>query len=350
MSKYTTEVRYICEQAAGRTVSGEYPDIDTIIEQAYPKIFDVDNIPVYVQEHKPLLLKKILLHYYSRGIAYETAGLWKLKLNQKLKEIMPYYNQLYKSELLDYNPLENVNNTHTHSGDYSDTSKVDNKRSYDNTTVHDNKVDTENTAGQSDKTNFENATAYNSKEETLLKHSKTTNNSNVSSNKTDTSRDNWTLFSDTPQGGIEGLTNAPVGSGSGDTNNYLTSATHIIDKASENADSNTYGNVTETYNADGNKKDTVTVNDAKVDNSRTSFDSSKVDNGHKTDVGTKVDEAQTLDDNLRKDNGTDNYTNIEYGKIGVETYQEMVLKYRETFLNIDMMIINELKDLFMKVW
>ena len=32
------------------------------------------------------------------------------------------------------------------------------------------------------------------------------------------------------------------------------------------------------------------------------------------------------------------------------TYQEMQMKWRESFLNIDMQIIEELGDLFMKVW
>ena len=50
------------------------------------------------------------------------------------------------------------------------------------------------------------------------------------------------------------------------------------------------------------------------------------------------------------DDGTDSYTKHDYGKIGVATYQEMVMKWRESFLNIDMQIINELGDLFMKVW
>ena len=48
--------------------------------------------------------------------------------------------------------------------------------------------------------------------------------------------------------------------------------------------------------------------------------------------------------------GTEDYTKTEEGKIGVMTYQEMQMKWRESFLNIDMQIIDELGDLFMKVW
>ena len=115
MSKYTTEVRYICEEAAGMDSSVGYGDVNRVVEMAYPKIFD-SSLNFYNEETKARLLPKILLHYYQREIGYETVGLWKLKLNQKLREILPYYNQLYESEELEYNPLQNVSNTHTHRG------------------------------------------------------------------------------------------------------------------------------------------------------------------------------------------------------------------------------------------
>ena len=44
------------------------------------------------------------------------------------------------------------------------------------------------------------------------------------------------------------------------------------------------------------------------------------------------------------------YISHVVGKEGGETYSEMLNKFRETFLNIDMMIINDLKDLFMNVY
>lgn len=43
----------------------------------------------------------------------ETAELFKRYLNTTMCEIMPYYNQLYKSELLEFNPFYNVDKTIT---------------------------------------------------------------------------------------------------------------------------------------------------------------------------------------------------------------------------------------------
>lgn len=345
MSKYTTEVRFICEQYAGRSEQGDYTDINEVVELAYPKIFDVDNIPVYVEAHKPLLLKKILLHYYQREIGFETVGLWKHYLNTKLKEIMPYYNQLYASELLEYDPLQNVNNTHTHAGLYEDTSKVDNKKKYDNQTdTTDSNIGTKNTNRNETETNI-----YDHDEDVLLKHSKeTTRGDDTITNEGLTAKDQWTLFSDTPQGGINGVQLAGGSSASGtlSDNSYLTNATHVTDKAGKSQQTNEYGKVTETYNPSSNNKDhtdvsgTATNTDVIGENQNTS----------NIEEGKKVDDALTVEDNFKKDNGSDSYENKEFGKIGVMTYQEMQMKWRESFLNIDMQIINELSDLFMKVW
>ncbi len=389
MSKYTTEVRNIVETYAGYDERANYPDVDSCIDIAIPKIFDVDNIPVYVPEHKTLLFHKILLHYYQREIGFETTGLWKLKLNTKLKEIMPYYNQLYASELLEYDPLQNVNNWHEHQGVYEDTSKVDNKKKYDNTTdttntevtehtkKYDNTTDTSDSKvankqlGSSTTDNDIVNEQYEGTETTLLKNQKTTERgSDTFEHDGKRGRDSWVLYSDTPQGGIGGLQGEPLGGGNVglDGNNYLTNATHTIDQDGKYTDTSTFGNVTESYNKNNDVPDEVHRNGSEqsVDNrtidvtqkeSEGSAQSGKQiddatthDVGSKVNTGNRVDDAITVDDNLKKDNGSDAHTNREYGKIGVMTYQEMVLKYRETFLNIDMMIIDELRDLFMKVW
>ena len=120
MSKYTTEVRYICEHYAGLDESATWVDVDDILNRSYDKIFDVEDIPIFDTTYRAGLFKKILLHYYTREIGYETVGLWKMKLNQKMREIMPYYNQLYESTLLTYDPLKNVQNTHEHHGDFNE--------------------------------------------------------------------------------------------------------------------------------------------------------------------------------------------------------------------------------------
>lgn len=110
MSKYTTQVRFICEEAAGLSESVGYNSIDSIIEKAAPKIFDF-AFPIYDESYRTILEEKILRHYYVMEIGCETVGLWKHFLKMKLNEIMPYYNKMYESTLFEYNPLHDVDYT-----------------------------------------------------------------------------------------------------------------------------------------------------------------------------------------------------------------------------------------------
>ena len=50
MSKYTTEVRYICEHYAGLNESTGFEDVDEIVEKARHKIFL--NYPIFDENHR----------------------------------------------------------------------------------------------------------------------------------------------------------------------------------------------------------------------------------------------------------------------------------------------------------
>ena len=112
MSKYTTEVRFICEQKAGYDESAGSNKVNDILDRSWDKIFDFD-FPIFDENYRKPLCKKILRHFYTREICEETVGLWKLRLEDKMNMLMPYYNKLYDSELLSISPLVNyrVNTT-----------------------------------------------------------------------------------------------------------------------------------------------------------------------------------------------------------------------------------------------
>ena len=71
MSIYTTEVRYICEVEAGYDVSQGFSKIDEILDRAVPKIFDFEW-PIFDEEYRVPLEKKILRYFYTREIGCET--------------------------------------------------------------------------------------------------------------------------------------------------------------------------------------------------------------------------------------------------------------------------------------
>ena len=208
-------------------MNGTGETVDAIIDSAIDKVFNFD-FPLFDENYKGVLCKKILKHYYTREIGLETVGLWKLKLNTKLNEIMPYYNKLYSSELLLFNPLHDV----------------------DVTTTHKNTLE-----GGNDLTN------------------NVTNNNN---------KTNLEKHLDTPQGGIGSLVDG----------SYLTYANQLEDTATNITNATSHTTLT------------------------------------------------NIEDYLE---------NIS-GKRGGENISDMLQKYRATFLNIDMLVVNDLSDLFMNIW
>lgn len=59
----------------------------------------------FVPTHKPELIQKFMHTYYFHQIEGETPDRFRVYVNAQLERIMPYYNQLYASELIKFNPL-----------------------------------------------------------------------------------------------------------------------------------------------------------------------------------------------------------------------------------------------------
>lgn len=299
MSKYTTEVRYICETLAGLNESVGYADVEQVIKNCLPKVFDF-NFPIFDESYRSVLETKILRHYYTREIGLETVGLWKLKLSTKLNEIMPYYNKLYKSELIEFNPLYDVELTRER--------KIEGKGT----------KDTENSENRSGSNNTETTQDNDSTvNETGGDNGTTTGTANGTQNQ-NTNGNGTNMYSDTPQGAITDL----------QAGRYLTNAT--ID------------NVTNTFA--GASSDTTTQTTENTNNS-TVDSSGSVDGTTKSDFNSKMDgfSNTTL-------SNTEDYLEHVIGSNGGESFSKRLNDYRSTFINIDMMVINELEDLFFGLW
>lgn len=133
MSSYTTQLRYICESFYKNHLE-PLSSVDAVIAVARPKIFDFDY-PYYKESEKPEFETKIIRHFYTREIGLETYGLWKLKLQTKMVEIMPYINKLYESvesaydmDLIikgvqDYSTDRTLGRTHSDDGESHSDSK-----------------------------------------------------------------------------------------------------------------------------------------------------------------------------------------------------------------------------------
>lgn len=64
--------------------------------------------PIFDEDYRQGLNKKITDHYYNREIGMETIGMFTFALKRRMNEIMPFYNQLYKSEQLIVDPLRTI--------------------------------------------------------------------------------------------------------------------------------------------------------------------------------------------------------------------------------------------------
>lgn len=271
MSVYTTQVRFICEAEAGLKKSVGYDDVNTVIQNAIPKIFNF-SWPIFDESYRNVLETKILKHYYTREIGLETYGLWKLKLDTKLNEIMPYYNQLYKSALLEFNPLYDVDITRNHTGKKTGTEALKGNVDINGQVL----VDNHGNVNTTDDTTVANTTTS----------------------------ENIDKFSATPQGPIDNLRNEK----------YLTNARMV--------------------------NDTNTSNGTTTGKTDTSTDST-------TDTTTNT---TTTTNNSTTINNTEDYLETVKGKQGTQSYASLIMEFRETFLNIDMMVIEDLGELFMNIW
>lgn len=279
MSKYTTEVRFICENKSGLKVSSDADNVDEVIAGAWDKIFTSKTV-FFDEAYRSVLCQKILKHYYLREICCETVGIWKLWMNERLESIMPYYNQLYESAKITFEPLEDVNVTRRHD---------------------------RNVTGTEDSTST-NTETDNRTRQVIGNSNGESSQSESGENSATSSETKWDLYSDTPQGAITALENE----------NYLTNARKITDSVTSS------GN--DSRNSNGTTENNYTENET---------------------YNGKKDGSSTLNGNTST---TEDYLETLIGKQGSGTYSKMLMEYRETFLNIDMMVIMEFNDLFFGLW
>lgn len=217
--------------------------------------------------------QKIIDHYRFRQIGQETVGRWLHYFRSRIKEIMPYYVQLYEFEAKWFNvddPLESYNLVETFeesshgSGTVTDTNSSENSGTVTTTS--------------------------------------TGENSGTSTGNTSETTDKTIKFSDTPQGSIANI------------EAYMTNATK------EN----------------GSSSGTSSMETTSTSSDRTTGTSSA------SMTGT----AKSSSNNT----GATSHTLTRRGNIGVQPLGTEVNNIRDAFINIDLMVINELKDLFLQVY
>lgn len=121
MSKYTMMIKDIVNDYSKNIESSK---IDDKLDEARKYIFDF-NYPIIDESTKKRIEIAILKHYYFREIAFETVGIFKIKLNDRLNLIMNRYNALYEKQDLTLSPY--INSYLSESGNSNGTSNTDTK-------------------------------------------------------------------------------------------------------------------------------------------------------------------------------------------------------------------------------
>ena len=353
MSNYTTELRFVCETLAGYNMSQGYGKVSDVIDKSWDKIFDF-HFPIFDNSYKEALCKKIIMHYYTREIGFETVGLWKLKLETKMNEIMPYYNKLYESETYKFNPLYDMDYTKTHEGEDSGTSEDSSSHTgtVGDSGTHGGTVGDSGTHGGTvGDSGTHGGTVTDSGTHGGTIGDSYSKEGNVDDTKHNENEDStWDVFSDTPQGALKNVAN--------DT--YLTNARKINKNGEEdgtnNRDYDEEGSSTRTFNeTNGNTRtynetesNTRTYNETNA-NTRTYNETS----GNTRTYNETTGNTRTFNegnDTDRSFSNTNEYVEHVMGKSGGKSYTSMIMEYRESLLNIDMMVIKELNGLFMLLW
>lgn len=254
--------------------------IRTLIDNNFD--FKMTSYPIFDESYRNTLNQKILYHYYENEIGFETPALFRFYLNQKLDEIMPYYNNLYKAQMKLLNEDVLYNNVNL-----TETSNTKNNEATNKT----NDITTKNTQ-----------TGSGTSSDTTTGSS--TDNTKGTSSETTTGKQ---VYLDTPQGNTY--------KGSIDDTNYATNVT--FNNGTDNISNETTNTISNTSSNTGNTTSSLT-----------------------DDGSTNSIENGTL-------NSTSDYLRTIVGNNGSKYNIDLLDDIRNNLMNIDMMIINDLNELFM---
>lgn len=429
MSRYTTEFHYLFDNFTDENIFGLYP------------IFD--------ENYRETLNQKIKEYYFFDEIGSKPPGRFCQRMKAKMLTIMPYYNQLYKSQLAEINPFitkrygytmntllnrildeksknnrdlvdilndimmnssigvndtvtSNVDDTVSKVSDIKDTNNVD--ISFDKTSGI--KSDSKETLAKDRSTETFNDVKdtfnYNNERETFRyeNENKSTTFNNIIEKNTETgaiqhedsvvhTKNTKSVTSDAPEGlvKLDTLENnlyanqatiarevdTPKGS---TTDTFQNHVNENVKNGNEN-EMFSGGHLTGKEGGHNNTKSGSIVNDheyEKATKDSTNLETDKTENfsgsekNKSTNTNTNIFNGDVKNKTRDQSDQTNDRTDIvneiitaikksietqdsnsDYQTLGFDstTMSEMLTKWRETFLNIDMMIINELEDMFM---
>ena len=253
-------------------------------------------------EVKKKFEEKFINHYWLHEIGCETPARWNQMLKSRLNLIMPYYRQLYQTELASQNINFLLN------------------KDLRETFIRE--IDTENQLSGTNTTN-QNSLGTNSFSQTGSTNSTNSMSQSATSSSTNSTEQNGTTTNTHKESAInDGVAMATLSEG------YLTGTS---------SDSGTSTNDSTSSSTSENES---TASSSSTDDNETSGTSNSTDS-----VETTGTSSQTGNEKMVEKTDL-----LSQGNIGVTSSAELLQKWRDVLINIDEMIIKDCHGLFMQVY
>jgi hypothetical protein len=276
-----------------------------LINNNPPFDLGLDKYPIFDEAYRPILNNAIIQTYLTREICFSNPALWRQKLQNRMDIIMRNkYNALYKAKQMEFNPLYTMElyETYSHS--------VDNK-------------------GQNSATGQTNTTQNGTSQNTTT-NKNNTDAANTTNDKTTSKNDNNSVTNNNSLGLTSQFPSEEM------TENDLTSNL-FVDNAQKNTGS-------ESTNAQQTEDNSTTSNSVtnQSSNSEGTENNTTNQNGNVTNSN-----SGTIQNNLNE-----TYSKKTIGSASDLTFAHAMTQFKDYCdqFNLDQLVVNELKDLFITVW
>ena len=354
MSIYTTQLRWIVERKQHEAGS------DPNDYSACYQYLGLSDYPIFDENYRHILNDKIIRHFYFREIGFETAAQFAFFLRRTMHEHMPYFNQLYNSLNIIEDPITNRK--------YSWSETYELAQGGSTTSEKQGGTTTDSTRDE----NVTDETSYGKVDTNVLVHGKTdTETDTYGKTMTHSTETQYGRITDTENGGTDSNTEGGIHervirsdtpmnqiSNSGVENlNYATEVTYT-DREGTSASETTYGGTTHIEN-DGSDVTDSTDTTAGTDTKRVQTTGTDTDTSTLSGKDTKTIELDRIDHSgpVSNESGTTTRDLDEHGgrSHNVSGYDgtspaDLLMKWRETFINVDMQVIASLETLFFGLW
>ena len=354
MSIYTTQLRWIVERKQHE--SGSDPDDYTACYQ----YLGLSDYPIFDESYRQHLNDKIIRHFYFREIGFETAAQFAFFMRRTMHEVMPYYNQLYESNNLITDPITNRSYTWSEAYELAQGGGTTSSKQSGSQTQSTNEEDVtdEITYGKVDTTSTQHGKVVNetdtygktTEDEVTTTFGRTVETANTGS---DTNMEGGThervINSTTPMNQI---------SNSGVENlNYASDVTYTDRNGTANSVT-TYGGITNVENGGSDTtvssgeiggQDTKAITNSGTDTVTDTLSGKDTRTIGKEGSGTSATTGTESGSTTRDLDESGSKTHNVIGYDGISP-ADLLMKWRETFQNVDLQVIGSLETLFFGLW